>query len=57
MKPCAGSDGLPYRLGETLFFLAVLALLLSHMARYALSFQDENISKTTKLYIITRWRN
>lgn len=34
------------------FFLAVFALSLSHIARYAPSFQDENISKTTKIYTI-----
>ena len=33
-------------------FLAVSALSLSHIARYALSFQYENISKITKFYTI-----
>lgn len=35
-----------------LFFSDVFALSLSHIARYTPSFQDENISKITKIYTI-----
>ena len=38
---------------ETLFFSAVSALSLSHIARYAPLLQDENISKTTTFLYYT----
>ena len=37
---------------ETLLFLVLSALSLSHIARYAPSFQNGNTSKTTKFYTI-----